>query len=82
MWIGYDVVFLLGMDQGILPNPSQDENEQRRLCYVAMTRARKELFLCHARLRKGPAAQGWSIYVPSRFLREIPKEHREIIRSQ
>jgi len=79
--LNYDVVFLLGMDEGILPDRYQDMNEQRRLCYVAMTRARKELFLCHARLRKGPAARGWGIYVPSRFLREIPKEHREIIRS-
>lgn len=80
--LNYDVVFLVGMDEGILPDPSQDENEQRRLCYVAMTRARKELFLCHAKMRRGPAAKGWSTYNPSRFLSEIPKEHRDIIRNQ
>lgn len=75
----YDVVFLLGMDQGIMPDPTQGENEQRRLCYVAMTRAQKELFLCTARLRKGPAVRGMTFYRPSRFLSEIPKDHREII---
>lgn len=77
----YDVVFLLGMDQGIMPDPTQGENEQRRLCYVAMTRAQKELFLCTAKLRKGPAVRGMTFYKPSRFLSEIPKEHRELIRN-
>jgi len=78
--LNFDVVFLLGMDEGILPDSTREENEQRRLCYVAMTRARKELFLCHARLRTGPAARGWSIYHPSRFLNDIPKKHIEVIR--
>jgi len=75
----FDVVFLLGMDQRIMPDPNQNINEQRRLCYVAMTRARKELFLCHSKMRKGPAARGWSLYNPSRFLFEIPREHKEFI---
>jgi DNA helicase-2/ATP-dependent DNA helicase PcrA len=75
----YDVVFLLGMDQDILPDPKQDLNEQRRLCYVAMTRARKELFLCSSKSRKGPAVHGWSFFNPSRFLDEIPNQHKEII---
>jgi DNA helicase-2/ATP-dependent DNA helicase PcrA len=78
----YDVVFLVGMDEDILPDSSQDINEQRRLCYVAMTRAKKDLFLCHAKMRKGPAAQGWRFYNPSRFLNEIPREHKEVLRNR
>jgi DNA helicase-2/ATP-dependent DNA helicase PcrA len=75
----YDVVFLLGMEQGIFPDPSQNINEQRRLCYVAMTRARKELFLCYSKALKGPLARGLDFYNPSSFLYEIPKKHREVI---
>jgi len=77
--LGFKIVFILGMDNGILPDMSQNEYEQRRLCYVAMTRAKEELFLCHSRMRKGPIARGQSFYQPSRFLGNIPKEHREII---
>jgi DNA helicase-2/ATP-dependent DNA helicase PcrA len=77
--LGYKIVFILGMDQGIMPDPSQDECEQRRLCYVAMTRAKEELFLCHAKMRKGPVARGHSFYEVSRFLIDIPKEHRDVI---
>jgi len=77
--LGYKIVFILGMDRGIMPDPNQDECEQRRLCYVAMTRAKEELFLCHSKARKGPAAKGHSFYKLSKFLIEIPKEHREVI---
>lgn len=77
--LGYKVVFILGMDEGILPDPHQDECEQRRLCYVAMTRAKEELFLCHSYVRKGPVAKGQSFYNPSRFLHEIPTRCREVI---
>jgi len=75
----YDVVFLLGMDEGLLPDPNQDENEQRRLCYVAMTRAEKELFLCHAYRRKGPPVGGFSFLEPSSFIADIPRVHMELI---
>ena len=77
--LGYKIVFILGMDNDILPDMNQDENEQRRLCYVAMTRAKEKLFLCHAKARKGPASRGLSFYKPSKFLRDIPKKHRKII---
>jgi len=77
--LGYKIVFVLGMDEGIMPDPNQDEFEQRRLCYVAMTRAKNELFLCHSKMRKGPAAMGHSFYDPSRFLSEIPATCRKII---
>lgn len=75
----YDVVFMLGMDEEIFPNLTQNINEQRRLCYVAMTRARKELFLCHSRRRSGPPAHGLNFYNPSRFIFNIPNEHKEEI---
>jgi DNA helicase-2/ATP-dependent DNA helicase PcrA len=77
--LGYRIVFILGMDLGIMPDPNQDECEQRRLCYVAMTRAKEELFLCHSKMRKGPAARGLSFYKVSKFLIDIPKEHRDVI---
>lgn len=76
----YDIVFLLGMDEGILPNPNQDVDEQRRLCYVAMTRANKELFMCHVRMRKGPpTAGGFDFPNFSSFILDIPDEHKETI---
>lgn len=77
--LGYKIVFILGMDQKIMPDPEQDECEQRRLCYVAMTRAKQELFLCHAKIRRGPAARGISFYKLSQFIFNIPKEHAEVI---
>ncbi|MCW3984825.1 MAG: ATP-dependent helicase [Candidatus Bathyarchaeota archaeon] len=75
----YEVAFLLGLEEGIFPNPTQDLNEQRRLCYVAMTRARQELFLCYCKALKGKPARGLKFYNPSSFLYALPKEHREVI---
>ena len=71
----YDAVFMAGMEEGIFPSmrSQMDENkmeEERRLCYVGMTRAKKILFLSFARRR--------TIYnqithnPPSVFLKEIP----------
>lgn len=77
--LGYKVVFILGMDNKIMPDLTRDENEQRRLCYVAMTRAKEELFLCHAKVRKGPAARGLSFYRYSKFLSDIPEKHAKLI---
>jgi len=77
----YDVVFILGMERGSFPDPRQDEAEQRRLMYVAMTRARNQLFLCYAKRRKGPPAKGFSFYKPSRFLADIPSQHRDLVKN-
>jgi DNA helicase-2/ATP-dependent DNA helicase PcrA len=69
----YDVIFIIEMDQEIFPDPNLDIDEQRRLCYVAMTRARKELFVCHANRRTGPPARGqYGFYGPSSFISDIP----------
>ncbi|MBI2964100.1 MAG: UvrD-helicase domain-containing protein [Deltaproteobacteria bacterium] len=73
----FPVVFLVGMEEGLFPHRrSLDDRgsveEERRLCYVGMTRAREQLFLSRARRRHlfGAAAEN----PPSRFLSEIPGE--------
>ncbi len=66
------VVFVLGLDDGLFPSPAKDLEEQRRLLYVAMTRAQKLLFLCTARMRK---ARGFDLRGPSPLLSEIPSQH-------
>jgi DNA helicase-2/ATP-dependent DNA helicase PcrA len=73
----FDVVFLVGMEDGLLPlrregNGETDEEEERRLAYVGMTRARRRLFLTLARVRRvnGQLLSGR----PSPFLLEVPRE--------
>jgi DNA helicase-2/ATP-dependent DNA helicase PcrA len=68
----YPVVFVVGMEQGVLPNRrAMDENnleEERRLCYVAITRARELLYLTSARIRSERGE--FIVTVPSQFLEE------------
>ena len=72
----YDVVFMIGCEDGVFPHSRSidagDVEEERRLCYVGMTRARKELTLTYARTRALYGGREWN--VPSRFLAEIPVE--------
>ncbi len=72
----YDKVFLIGCEDGIFPHSRSieagDIEEERRLCYVGVTRARRELYLTHARTRALYGGREWN--VPSRFLGEIPTE--------
>ena len=71
----FGVVFIVGLEEGILPHgrsfddPEQME-EERRLCYVGITRAKERLYLLHTfrRSRYG----GDDLNVPSRFLKDIP----------
>jgi ATP-dependent DNA helicase UvrD/PcrA len=72
--LGFDAVFILGMEDRSLPSLNQEMDEQRRLLYVAMTRAKNELYLCTSQTRVGPPARGFQFYLPSRFLNEIPSE--------
>jgi DNA helicase-2/ATP-dependent DNA helicase PcrA len=71
----FDAVFIIGMEEGLLPHsrsledPSQLQ-EERRISYVGMTRARKRLYLLHAFQRSFRGSRMAS--VPSRFLAEIP----------
>jgi DNA helicase-2/ATP-dependent DNA helicase PcrA len=81
----YPVVYLSGMEEGIFPhtNSQRDEEkleEERRLCYVGMTRAMEKLTLSCAqqRFRFGSRSFG----VPSRFLAEIPPDVVERVGSR
>ena len=72
----YDVVFVLGLEEGIFPHlnslmSSSETEEERRLRYVAITRAKEKLYLLNARRRMLFGKEG--INPPSRFLQEIDK---------
>ncbi len=70
-------VCLVGLEEGLFPHaraagdPDEME-EERRLCYVAITRAQQQLFLSHARVRRVRGTEAPA--EPSRFLQEIPEE--------
>ncbi len=64
------VVFVIGLEEGLFPDPRKDIEEQRRLFYVGMTRAKSELYLCTSKMRK---VRGFNFYNPSSFLAEIPQ---------
>ncbi|WP_303721882.1 ATP-dependent helicase [Malonomonas rubra] len=73
----FPVVFMTGMEEGIFPhsrsgNGGEDMAEERRLCYVGMTRAMQKLYLSHARRRRVYGT--YQFNPPSRFLAEIPPE--------
>ena len=72
----YPVVFIIGMEDGVFPHmrsiEAGDIEEERRLCYVGMTRAMRNLYLTHARTRALYGGREWN--VPSRFIEEIPAE--------
>ena len=71
----FPVVFLTGMEEGVFPhsrsmNDAEELEEERRLCYVGITRAKQRLFLSYALHRR---IQGYGVGEPSRFLLEIPE---------
>lgn len=72
----FPIVFLAGLEEGLFPhsrtlmNPEEIE-EERRLCYVGITRAEKELYLLNATTRTVFGRTNG--YLPSRFLKEIPE---------
>ncbi|HHV46772.1 MAG TPA: DNA helicase PcrA [Tissierellia bacterium] len=73
----FPVVFLVGMEEGLFPISRALDNEteleeERRLCYVAITRAEKLLFITYAKLRTIYGQTSYSM--ASRFLDEMPKE--------
>jgi len=80
----FPVVFITGLEEELLPHalalaeaqgPNEGEEEERRLMYVGMTRARERLVLTHARTRMHFGESSWR--APSRFLEEIPAEFIE-----
>lgn len=81
----FDEVYLIGLEEGLLPHASAQDSdeeieEERRLCYVAMTRARKRLTLTLARRRMmyGEVTRRDT----SRFLDEIPKGQLEVVEAE
>ncbi len=80
----FPLVFITGMEEGLFPHELSLEEpgrleEERRLCYVGMTRARRHLYLCHAERRRLYGRDTYAL--PSRFLDEIPSEHLEPVRA-
>ncbi len=71
----YPVVFMIGVEDGIFPHmrsiEAGDIDEERRLCYVGITRARRELYMTYTRERALYGQRNAS--VPSRFIGEIPE---------
>ena len=79
----FPIVFLAGMEEGLFPHSLSSEDprrreEERRLCYVGMTRAMRHLYLTHAEKRRLHGSETHPF--PSRFLREIPGDLVEEVR--
>ncbi len=80
----FPVVFMTGMEEGIFPgfmsinaeNPEEEIEEERRLCYVGMTRAKEKLFLssCSSRMMRGEIQEN----TESRFLKEIMRSSLKV----
>jgi DNA helicase-2/ATP-dependent DNA helicase PcrA len=80
----FDFVFLPGWEEGLFPNQrSMDESglpgleEERRLAYVGLTRARRRAFVSYAANRQIHGQ--WQTTLPSRFIAELPSEHVETL---
>jgi DNA helicase-2/ATP-dependent DNA helicase PcrA len=73
----FPVVFMVGMEENLFPHSRSAEGreeleEERRLCYVGMTRAMEKLYLTHTRRRR--VFGDYQFNPPSRFLGEVPKQ--------
>ena len=80
----FPVVFLSGLEEGIFPNENRKSGndfleEERRLCYVAITRAMKLLYITHANARYLHGS--YNYLMPSRFINEIPSELLDSVKS-
>ncbi|MGB5464916.1 MAG: DNA helicase II [Sedimenticolaceae bacterium] len=81
----FPMVFIGGMEEGLFPHSMSAEDperleEERRLCYVGMTRAMSQLHLTHAESRRLHGSESYPL--PSRFLREIPIDLIEEVRAR
>lgn len=79
----FPLVFLVGMEEGLFPSKLSFEEpgrleEERRLCYVGMTRAMRKLVISYAEIRRLYGREEY--HRPSRFLREIPQEYLDEVR--
>jgi DNA helicase-2/ATP-dependent DNA helicase PcrA len=81
----FNTVFLVGVEEGLFPHkmsisePGRLE-EERRLCYVGITRAMRKLFITMAESRRMHGTENYN--TPSRFIKEIPTEYLNEIRMQ
>ncbi len=80
----FDTVFLTGWEEGLFPHQrALDETggtgleEERRLAYVGVTRAKRLLYITHAANRR--IYNQWQSSIPSRFLNELPEEHIDLL---
>lgn len=81
----FPVVFLVGMEEGVFPGKQSLEEpgrleEERRLCYVGMTRAMRKLVISYAEVRRQYGREEY--HRPSRFLRELPEQLIDQVRVQ
>jgi len=79
----FPLVFLCGLEDGLFPHQrsirdAEGLEEERRLCYVGLTRAQKQIYLSYAEQRRLHGTDNFGI--PSRFIREIPQELLEEVR--
>ena len=80
----FPFVFIAGLEEGLFPHTRSLESregmeEERRLCYVGMTRAEKRLVLTHAKYRRKFGGSPPERCIPSRFLKEVPRELTETL---
>lgn len=79
----FSIVFLVGMEEDLFPHVNSRDSrqaleEERRLCYVGMTRAKEQLYLTHSHFR-----YMWGMarhQLPSRFIREVPAQYIERVK--
>ena len=79
----FPLVFMCGLEEGLFPHQrsSQEEGrlqEERRLCYVGITRAREKLVICYAEKRRLYGKDSYPL--PSQFIGEIPSEYIQAVR--
>ncbi|MBI2015645.1 MAG: UvrD-helicase domain-containing protein, partial [Candidatus Rokubacteria bacterium] len=77
----FPLVFLTGLEEGVFPHARSmgsvdDVEEERRLCYVGITRAKERLWMSYALHRR---IHGYGLGEPSRFLLEMPEEHLTLL---
>ncbi|CAH0524224.1 DNA helicase II [Vibrio hippocampi] len=79
----FPLVFMVGVEEGMFPSQMSAEDgsrleEERRLCYVGMTRAMEKLYITYAEMRRLYGQDKY--HKPSRFIRELPEERLEEVR--
>jgi DNA helicase-2/ATP-dependent DNA helicase PcrA len=78
-------VFMVGVEEGMFPGQRSTEDEtrlaeERRLCYVGMTRAMQKLTICHAESRRLYGQE--KFHSPSRFIAELPEKNIQFVRKK